>query len=97
VRLPEGTPRTRGVPEVFETAELSMLPEHVLHEHDSIGAAMAAIAGLPPAQRAVITMRTRDATPTRCAPPSSCPRATSRSSCSAPGRARAALVTHLDG
>jgi RNA polymerase sigma-70 factor (ECF subfamily) len=34
-----------------------MLPEHVLHEHDSIRAAMEAIAGLPPAQRAVITMR----------------------------------------
>ena len=34
-----------------------MLPEHVLHEHDTIGAAMAAIADLPPAQRAVITMR----------------------------------------
>ena len=34
-----------------------MLPEHVLHEHDTIREAMAAIAGLPPARRAVITMR----------------------------------------
>jgi RNA polymerase sigma-70 factor, ECF subfamily len=34
-----------------------MLPEHVLHEHDTIRAAMEAIAGLPPARRAVITMR----------------------------------------
>ena len=34
-----------------------MLPEHVLHEHDTIRAAMEAIAGPPPGQRAVITMR----------------------------------------
>ena len=33
------------------------LPEEVLHERDTLRVAMAAIADLPPAQRAVITMR----------------------------------------
>ena len=42
----------RGYP-----ANWSSLPEEVLHERDTLRVAMDAIADLPPAQRAVITMR----------------------------------------
>jgi RNA polymerase sigma-70 factor (ECF subfamily) len=38
-------------------ADWKRLPEEILHQRDTLRVAMGAIAGLPPAQRAVITMR----------------------------------------
>ena len=55
--------RFRGAGEAFPghwrayPANWNSIPEEVLHERDTLRTAMAAIADLPPAQRAVITMR----------------------------------------
>ena len=80
-------------------ANWKSVPEEVLHERDTLRVAMDAIAGLPPAQRAVITMRDVQG----CGPEEVCAALEVSDGNQrvllhrARSRVRAALERHLDG
>jgi RNA polymerase sigma-70 factor, ECF subfamily len=97
--------RFRGADDAFPghwrayPANWNSLPEHVLHERDTLRTAMDAIADLPPAQRAVITMRDVQG----CGPEEVCAALELSDGNQrvllhrARSRVRAALERHLDG